>query len=536
MPSINFQNDRLVEATDPNCTLLQVSLAAGIPHVHACGGNARCSTCRVMVHEGLENLSPRNPAELKLALRKGLESNIRLACQTKARGDAHVRRLVIDDSDADSAIAARTRSTGKEVRVAILFSDIKDFTPLSEKQLPHDIIHILNRYFRLLGEMVLKHDGYIDKYIGDGMMALFGLDDPDPTFACLDAVSAALEIQAGHAAMNDYLHKYFGISIETRVGIHFGEAVVGQMGHPLKQQFTAIGDSVNAASRVESACKAAGVHFLISDTVYQLVKTRVRTGKEVSAQLKGKQGDYRLYEVLELLNGAASVWPMAKRVRRRLRTIISRQTGPLFLRLVYHDAVTYDPATQTGGMNGSIRFPQELSLPANNGLDRAIEALTPVKAEFPEISWADLIALSGAVAVLQAGGPDIGIPVGRKDSDSPDPEGRLPSPDEPWDPLRERLMAMGFTMSELVAICGAHTMGRTNGRPFTDDPFRFSNAYYRLLMRDEEARAHMLQTDRAMVFDGECRAFVEAFAMDEALFAAEFAIAYRKLTLLGTGL
>jgi adenylate cyclase len=537
MPTVNFQNDRVVEDTDPAQTLLQVSLAAGIPHVHACGGNARCSTCRVMVHEGLENLSPPNPAEQNLAVRKGLEANIRLACQTRAVGDCRVRRLVIDDLDADAVIAASaSRPSGREMKCTILFTDIKDFTPMAERQLPHDVIHILNRYFRMVGEIVLRHDGYIDKYIGDGMMALFGLDDPDPTFACLDAVSAGLQIQQEHADLNTYLKRYFGINIETRIGIHYGEAVVGQMGHPLKQQFTAIGDSVNEASRVESACKGAGVNLLISRTVYEQVCSRVMTGAEATAQLKGKQGEHRLYEVVGLVNGVAATWPVAKRVRRRLRSVICRRTGPMILRLVYHDAVTFDPVTNTGGMNGSIRFPEELALPENKGLDKAIDLLAPVKLEFSDISWADLISLAGAVAVQQSGGPDIGVPLGRADAEEADPPGRLPRPDEPWDPLRDRLIAMGFTMEELVALCGAHTVGRVNGVPFTENPFHFSNEYFRLLLLDEPAKKHMLGSDRAMANDEQCREYIEAFAIDEGLFFRKFASGYRKLTLLGTGI
>ncbi|HUB24299.1 MAG TPA: peroxidase family protein [Tepidisphaeraceae bacterium] len=537
MPKVIFQNDREIDAPVDDRTLLQLSLEAGIPHVHACGGNARCSTCRVMVHDGLEHLNPRNPAEQKLALRKGLEENIRLACQTRTSGPCRVRRLVLDDVDADGAIAADAlRGSGRECKIAILFTDIKDFTPMSTGQLPYDIVHLLNRYFRVIGEVVLQHDGFVDKYIGDGMMALFGLDDPDPTFACLDAVSAALAMQEKHVSLNAYFQKHFNLKLETRVGIHYGEVVVGQMGHPLKQQFTAIGDSVNIASRVESSCKGAGASVLISQSVYNLVGSRIVKGVEVSTKLKGKEGDFHLYEVKRLVNGAASVWPIAKRVRRRLREVISRRIGPMFLRLVYHDAVTFDPVTNTGGMNGSIRFPEELNQPENAGLDKAIAVLAPVKQEFANVSWADLISLAGAVAVLQSGGPDIGIPLGRKDSDAPDPAGRLPSPDEPWDPLRERLIAMGFTMSEMVALCGAHTVGRVNDVPFTDDPFHFTNAYFRLLACGDAAVKRMLKSDRAMALDPECLVHVEAYAMDEALFFREFAAGYRKLTLLGTGL
>lgn len=537
MPKISFVNDKEVETPDGEKSILAVSLGAGIPHVHACGGNARCSTCRVMVHDGIDQLSPPNAAEMKLSQKKGLAENIRLACQTRANGPCKLRRLVLDDLDADAAIAAEDRrSSGRETKIAILFTDIKDFTPLSSGQLPYDIIHMLNRYFRVLGEIVMQHEGFVDKYIGDGMMALFGLDDPDPTFACLDAVSAALAIQEKHADMNSYLQKYFNLKIETRIGIHYGEAVVGLMGHPLKQQYTAIGDSVNIASRVESACKEAGVHLLVSEPLFNQVSQRVVTGKQVSTKLKGKVENFNLYEVTRLVNGAASVWPVAKRVRRRLREVISRRTGPMFLRLTYHDAVTFDPVTQTGGMNGSIRFAEELNLPENAGLDKAIEVLEPVKDEFPNVSWADLIALAGAVAVQQSGGPDIGVPLGRRDADTADPSGRLPSPTEPWEPMRNRIMAMGFTMPEFVALCGAHTVGKNAGKPFSDEPFSFTNAYFRHLASGDAAVNRMLNSDRAMALDPECFLHIEAYAIDEALFFREFAAGYRKLTLLGTGL
>lgn len=228
------------------------------------------------------------------------------------------------------------------------------------------------------------------------------------------------------------------------------------------------------------------------------------------------------------------VWPLSKIVLRRLRSMMSRQIGPMFLRLAYHDAVTYDPATNTGGMNGSIRFPEELALPENKGLAAAIKFLTPIKREFPQVSWADLISLAGAAAVAQARGPDIPLSLGRKDADQPDPAGRLPMPDEPWQPPRLRLMGMGFTNEELVALSGAHTLGRANGIPFTNDPFQFTNEYFRLLIRRGVAeKRHLLGSDIAMAEDAHCIPFIEAFAMDEALFFRHFAVAYAKLTLLG---
>jgi adenylate cyclase len=110
-------------------------------------------------------------------------------------------------------------------------------------------------------------------------------------------------MQAGHLELNQYLKRYFDVTFTTRIGIHYGEAVVGEMGHPQRQQFTAIGDTVNVASRIESAGHGTSAHLLISETVHAHVQARVRTGIELAATLKGKHGTFRLYEVLGLMEG-----------------------------------------------------------------------------------------------------------------------------------------------------------------------------------------------------------------------------------------
>src|SRR5438552_2142299 len=101
MATITYQDGITVKEDNRDLTLLQISLKHGIPHVHACGGNARCSTCRVMVHEGLENVLPRNLAEQRLAALKGFEEDVRLACQTHVIGPVRIRRLVLDDKDVE---------------------------------------------------------------------------------------------------------------------------------------------------------------------------------------------------------------------------------------------------------------------------------------------------------------------------------------------------------------------------------------------------------------------------------------------------
>lgn len=148
---------RSVEAT-PDETILQVSLQAGIPHTHICGGNARCSTCRVLILEGLAHCTPRNSEEQVLASSLHFSPDIRLACQTRVTADVELRRLVLDAEDVDLTsqlgAAARTSSAvGQEKRMTVLFADIRGFTAFAEALPPYDVVHVLNRYFDLMGDV-----------------------------------------------------------------------------------------------------------------------------------------------------------------------------------------------------------------------------------------------------------------------------------------------------------------------------------------------------------------------------------------------
>ncbi len=210
MPTVEFDREKTVEVDDPDLTLLEIAREAGIPHASACGGNGRCSTCRVMILEHPENLDPRNAVETRLARAKGFDDNIRLACQTTITGDVKLRRLVIDEEDLQIAQDGTPQTTGKDRQLAILFSDIRNFTPFAESHLPYDVIHILGRYFRKVGEPVIRHGGYIDKYMGDGIMAIFGLERASAAEACLDAVAAGLGMQDSLLELNEYIENYRG--------------------------------------------------------------------------------------------------------------------------------------------------------------------------------------------------------------------------------------------------------------------------------------------------------------------------------------
>jgi adenylate cyclase len=300
MIPIVYEQEKVVQEDQPGETVLCISRRHGIPHTAACGGHARCSTCRVIVLQGPENLTPRNEPEAHLAGLKGLGDDIRLACQARVLGPVTLRRLVHDECDIALAQSDTSHSTGKEVSLAVLFSDIRGFTPFVETHLAYDVVHILNRYFQQMGEAVLRHGGYIDKYIGDGLMALFGLDGAQPARACEQAVGAALDMVAELPHFNAYLERLFATSLEVGIGVHFGEVILADMGHPKRMQLTAIGDTVNVASRIETATKLFGTRLLVSEPVVEQLPGKLSLGRHQRTLLKGKSEEQLLFEVLGL--------------------------------------------------------------------------------------------------------------------------------------------------------------------------------------------------------------------------------------------
>ncbi|NCS94408.1 MAG: 2Fe-2S iron-sulfur cluster binding domain-containing protein [Leptospira sp.] len=295
--NIFYQGDDLELESISEESILELSLRNNIPHVHICGGKARCSTCRVFVLEGIENCSPRTPKELKLANAKGFPAEVRLACQTMINGKAKIRRLVLDEEDSSGAIHEGKNGlniAGTEVDAAVLFSDIRSFTSFSEKNLPYDIIHILNRYFNTIGTHIDSNGGYIDKYMGDGIMVTFGLEERKEHPALL-ALKSAQEMIIALDDFNKYLRKHFNHEFQIGIGIHFGSVIVGNLGFQKKMEFTAIGDTVNTASRIESLNKKLKTKVLVSKEVYEITKKDFRFAKGYRSAVKGKEEKLQVY-------------------------------------------------------------------------------------------------------------------------------------------------------------------------------------------------------------------------------------------------
>ena len=301
MPALRSLPDNIVFDSAAGESVLEAARRAHLPIAHACGGKAKCSTCRIWILEGAQNCPLKGEQERALTARLGLDSDIRLACQLRPTGDVTFRRLVLDDTDlriANQLLRHAASKTGEVKPVVLFFSDVAGFTSFSETLTPYDVMYLLNRYFAQVGEVIERNEGYIDKFVGDGLMAIFGVNNqPD---APIRAVNAALQTLAAVDRMKPFFKSMYGIDFDIRIGLHLGDAVIGSIGSPGHERLTAIGDAVNVASRVENANKEAGTRFLISEALYERVRDEVEMTDFVRVRLRGTSDRMTLYEIARL--------------------------------------------------------------------------------------------------------------------------------------------------------------------------------------------------------------------------------------------
>jgi adenylate cyclase len=245
-------------------SVLEASRIGRVPHVSVCGGRGRCSTCRVRVIEGHAELPEPGETERATLARVGAGPHIRLACQLRPTADVTVAPAV---NAAERGSAALRRIAGPEASrerdVAILFCDLRGFTRLSEGRLPFDTVFVLNRFFEVVGEAVEAEGGHLDKFIGDGALALFGLSEPLDV-AAAQALRAASRIGRGLAELNRSLADELGGPLRIAMGLHAGPAIVGAMGYGDASTLTAVGDTINTASRLEGVAKELDAELVVS--------------------------------------------------------------------------------------------------------------------------------------------------------------------------------------------------------------------------------------------------------------------------------
>jgi adenylate cyclase len=265
--TISYPDGRRFRGLAGSLTLLEASRAIGYPHASVCGGQGRCSTCRARLSgPGAADLPPPDAAEQKVLDRIKAAPGVRLACQVRPRGDIAMLPLLPAGVPARIVYGKTSHAQGAERRIAILFADLRGFTKLSEGKLPYDVVFVLNQYFKAMGEAVEGAGGKLDKFIGDGVMALFGIEE-GPDEGCRRAMDAARRMSAALAQLNEALKMDLDQMLRIGIGIHCGPAIVGEMGHGSAMHLTAVGDAVNTASRLESATKDFGAELVISAEV-----------------------------------------------------------------------------------------------------------------------------------------------------------------------------------------------------------------------------------------------------------------------------
>ena len=231
-------------------TILETLRIAGVPHAAVCGGRGRCTTCRVHVGEEYLNLPAPEDIERKALQRVHAEPEVRLACQTRPRRDLHIRPMLPPTATAFDANRPGGIQ-GREQKVAVMFIDLRGSTKLGEEKLPYDVLFILNQFFAEMSEALLETNGHYAQFSGDGLMALYGLKS-DVNQGCRDAIDGAISMNERLGRLNKRLQNEIKEPLRMGIGIHCGDAIVGTMGPPTAQNFSAIGDDINVTGRLES--------------------------------------------------------------------------------------------------------------------------------------------------------------------------------------------------------------------------------------------------------------------------------------------
>jgi adenylate cyclase len=262
-------------------TLLEMSRSHGVPHTALCGGRGRCTTCRVVVQNGLELIAPPSPAEAKSLKAAGAAPNMRLACQIRPTHPTTVFRVFQPDGARHRAHS----SQGKEKELAILFLDMRGFTARTTGQLPYDVVFLLNRFFDAIVPAVTGAGGTIDKYLGDGFLAVFETKTAESS--AKSALQAVEDIATALIAFNKVLESEGQGPVRIGIGAHMGNVVLGEIGAQGQSPRTLIGDAVNTTSRLEGATKEHQVQAFISAPLLSVAGFDISKQHMVNLVLRG---------------------------------------------------------------------------------------------------------------------------------------------------------------------------------------------------------------------------------------------------------
>ncbi|MGB6398382.1 MAG: adenylate/guanylate cyclase domain-containing protein [Bradyrhizobium sp.] len=266
MIALSYGNGRTIRVPK-GLSVLEASLRYNVPHASVCGGRARCSTCRIRVIGDCSGLPEPSQREAFVLGRVGSsDPSIRLACQLRPSSDLSFFQLFMPQTVSAHAHASQPARIGQERYLVSLFVDMRGSTQLAEKRLPFDTVFIVNRFLGAVSQAVIDNGGQPNQFIGDGMLALFGLATGQRN-ACRQALKAAAAIAANVEELNQFLSHDLREPIRFGIGIHGGEVIVGDIGYRDHMVFTALGDAVNVAARLQDMTKTLACEAIVSDEI-----------------------------------------------------------------------------------------------------------------------------------------------------------------------------------------------------------------------------------------------------------------------------
>ena len=267
MISLSYGNGRTVRVPK-GLSVLEASLRNNVPHASVCGGRARCSTCRIRVIGDCTSLPQPSQREAFVLNRVGAGSDpaIRLACQLRPEADLSFFQIFLPQITAASLRTSSPARIGEERYLVSMFVDMRGSTRLAENRLPFDTVFIVNRFLGAVSKAVIECGGQPNQFVGDGQLALFGLNC-SPQTACRQALQAATMIAANVDELNQFLSHDLREPIRFGIGIHGGEVIIGDIGYRDHMVFTALGDAVNVAARLQDMTKSLACETILSEEV-----------------------------------------------------------------------------------------------------------------------------------------------------------------------------------------------------------------------------------------------------------------------------
>ncbi len=266
MINLSYGNGRTVRVPK-GLSVLEASLRYNVPHASICGGRARCSTCRIRVIGDTKSLPAPSQREAFVLNRVGAtDPSIRLACQLRPETDLSFFQLFMPHMMSTIARGSQPHRIGQERYLVSMFIDMRGSTKLAEIQLPFDTVFIVNRFLGAVSQAVIACGGQPNQFVGDGQLALFGLST-GPQTACRQALRAAAMIASNVDELSRFLSHDLREPIRFGIGIHGGEVIIGDIGYRDHIVFTALGDAVNVAARLQDMTKSLGCEAIISEEV-----------------------------------------------------------------------------------------------------------------------------------------------------------------------------------------------------------------------------------------------------------------------------